>query len=278
MSISRYSLRAKLGAPVLWTMTVALVSTLPGCGGEPRPPVDDPRSYAISALQTMDLNTWWQAYRNPDPVLLGKIVDEAAAKRPGGLPTDPVQLDTFIRNRIVPGYNLYMDDTEEGKAFILAQAEARFANPPMAFWDKNKSFALLDFYVLPGEWKSTTRVGEGLVDPPALGERPFLKTDILADSLKKLAAACPDARSYQIRYEYHQGSRLITVLMEFVPDMHIIYRVTGSDANFTREPVSWDELLNGRIDLAALKWDSPTEDNSGPPLTVPLNTPLPSTK
>jgi len=181
---------------------IIVVIALSSCGGEPRAPVDDPRAYAIESLQTMDLNTWWQAYRNPDPVLLGQIVDEVAADRPDGLPTDAGQLDTFIRNRIAPSYKLYMDDTDEGKAFILAQAEARFANPPMAVWDKNGNYALLDYYSLPGEWKSTTRVSEGLADPPALGTQPFLKPDVLADSLQRLVVAYPDVRAYQIRYQY----------------------------------------------------------------------------
>ena len=39
-----------------------------------------------------------------------------------------------------------MEDTDEGKAFILAQAEARFANPPMALWDTDKNVALLDYH------------------------------------------------------------------------------------------------------------------------------------
>lgn len=260
-----------------WAIMISVVIALVGCGGEKESkPVDDPRAYAIETLQTMDLNTWWQAYRNPDPALLGRIVDEVAAKRPDGLPTEAGQLDIFIRNRIAPSYKLYMDDTDEGKAFILAQAEARFADPPVALWDTNENFALLDYHILPGEWKSTTRVSEGLTNPPAVGARPFLKPDILADSLQKLVAAYPNARAYQIRYQYHQGSDLKKILMEFAPDQQIVYRERG-DIQFTPDPVSWDDLLNGRVDLADLDWDSPMEGDSAPSITYPPDEPLPFT-
>jgi 3-deoxy-D-manno-octulosonate 8-phosphate phosphatase KdsC-like HAD superfamily phosphatase len=167
---------------------IIIVTTLLGCGGgqedKPRTLVDDPRAYAIESLQTMDINTWWQAYRNPDPALLGRIVDEVAADQPDGLPTDAQQLDTLIRHRMATRYRLYMDNTEEGKAFILAQAQDRFDDPPMALWDTDKNYALLDYHSLPGEWKTTTRVSEGLADPPAVDTPPFLKPDVLADSFK----------------------------------------------------------------------------------------------
>ena len=259
-----------------WAIMIIVVIALAGCGSEKESkPVDDPRAYAIESLQTMDLNTWWQAYRNPDPALLGRIVDEVAAKRPDGLPTEARQLDTFIRNRIAPTYKLYMDDTDEGRAFILAQAEARFADPPLALWDKNEQFALLDYHILPGEWKSISRISEGLANPPAIDARPFLKPDVLADSLQRLVAAYPDARVYQIRYQYHLGSDLKKILMEFAPDQIIVYR-EGVDIEFTSDPVSWDDLLNGRIDLADLDWDSPMEDDPGPSITYPPDEPLPA--
>jgi hypothetical protein len=164
-----------------------------GTGEKPRIQVDDPRAYAIESLQTTDLNTWWQAYRNPDPALLGRIVDEVAADEPDGLPTDAQKLDLLIRHRIAQRYRLYMDDTDEGKAFILAQAEERFANPPIALWDTAGNIALLDYHILPGEWKTTSRVSEGLANPPAVGEWPFLKPTVLEDSLQILVAAYPDA-------------------------------------------------------------------------------------
>jgi hypothetical protein len=258
---------------------IIIVTTVLGCGGgqgdKPRTLVDDPRAYAIESLQTMDINTWWQAYRNPDPALLGRIVDEVAADQPDGLPTDAQQLDTLIRHRMATRYRLYMDNTEEGKAFILAQAQDRFDDPPMALWDTDKNYALLDYHSLPGEWKTTTRVSEGLADPPAVDTPPFLKPDVLADSLQRLIAAYPDARVYQIRYQYHYGSDLKKVLMEFVPDKFIVYR-EGGDIVFTRDPVSWDDLLNSRIDLAALEWDYPMEDYPAPPIAFPPDEPLPS--
>ena len=265
----------QMSKPIPWTIMVIAVIALSSCGGEPRPPVEDPRAYAIESLQTMDLNTWWQAYRNPDPELLGQIVDEVAADRSDGLPTDARQLDTVIRNRIASRYKLYMDDTDEGKAFILAQAEARFANPPMAVWDKNENYALLDYYSLPGEWKSTTRISEGLANPPAISTYPFLNPDVLADSLQRLVAAYPDAGVYQIRYQYHLGSDLKKVLMQFTPDEQIVYREHG-DVVFTPDPVSWDDLLNGRIDLAGIDWDSPMEGYDAPPIAYPPDEPLPS--
>jgi len=259
--------------PILWAMMLIVVIALSGCGGEPRPPVENPRAYAIESLQTMDLNTWWQAYRNPDPALLGSIVDEVAGKQPDGLPTDARQLDTFIRNRIASSYKLYMDDTDEGRAFILARAEERFADPPMALWDTDKKVALLDYHILPGEWKSTTRISEGLKDPPAVSTYPFLKPDVLADSLQRLVAAYPDANVYQIRYQYHLGSDLKKILMQFRPDGLIVYRL-GVNTSFTPNPVSWDDLLNARIDLADLEWDSPMEDYPAPPIAKPPDEPL----
>ncbi len=265
-----------ISKPIRWVIMISVVIVLARCGGQSTSgvPVTEPRAYAIEALQTMDLNTWWQAYRNPDPALLGRIVDEVAARQADGLPTETRQLDLFIRHRIAPSYKLYMNDTDEGKAFILAQAEARFANPPVALWDTAGSFALLDYHSLPGEWRSTTRVSEGLAAPPAVGVNPFLKPDVLADSLRRLVAAYPAARVYQIRYQYHHGSDLKKVLMEFAPDRQIVYRELG-DIAFTPGPVSWADLLNGRIDLADLAWDRPMEGYPAPPLTYPPDEPLP---
>ncbi len=93
--------------------------------------------------------------------------------------------------------------------------------------------------------------------------------------MQRLVAAYPDARVYQIRYQYHLGSDLKKVLMEFVPDMYIVYWMRG-DVVFTPDPVSWDDLLNGRVDLADLDWDSPLEDYPAPPMTYPPDEPLPS--
>jgi hypothetical protein len=257
-------------------MIVVVVYGCRGGGtGDPVAEIDDPRAYAIESLQTMDLNTWWEPYRDRDPELLGQIVDKAADGRPGGLPTDASQLDTFIRNRIAPGYKLRMDDTEEGRAFILAQAEARFADPPMAAWDKAGRYALLDFHSLPGEWQSVTRVGEGMVHPPAIGTQPFLKTDVLTRSLQSLAAAFPDAQAYQIRYQFHHGSRLQKMLIEFKPGQQIVYKPYG-EVVFSREAVEWDDLVSGRIDLAELDWETATEDESAPPIALPPDDPLPS--
>lgn len=268
----------RLRITIPWLITVIAVIVLSSCGGEsetePRALVDDPRAYAIESLQTMDLNTWWQAYRNPDPALLGSIVDEVAADQPDGLPTDAQQLDTLIRHRIAQRYRLAMDDTDEGRAFILAQAEARFSNPPSALWDTDGKYALLDYHILPGEWKSISRVSEGLADPPAIDAQPFLKPDVLASSLRKLVVAYPDARVYQIRYQYHQGSDLKKIFMEFVPDKLIVYRA-GGNIFLTPDSVSWDDLLNGRIDLADLDWDSPMEGDSAPPITYPPDELLP---
>lgn len=99
----------QMSMSIRWTIMSIVVIVLFGCGGEPRAPVDDPRAYAIESLQTMDLNTWWQEYRNPDPALLGQIVDEVAADQPDGLPADAGRLDTFIRNppRTQPSSNFY---------------------------------------------------------------------------------------------------------------------------------------------------------------------------
>ena len=90
-----------------------------------------------------------------------------------------------------------------------------------------------------------------------------------------MAAAYPDARTYQIRYQYHLGSDLKKVLMEFKPDQQIVYRERG-DIVFTADPVSWDDLLNGRLDLADLDWDSPMEGVSAPSIADPPDEPLPS--
>lgn len=261
---------------VFWAMLLILM--LAACGGgqadEPRPTVDDPRAYAIEALQTMDLNTWWQAYRNTDPDFVGQIVDEVAAKQSDGLPTDARKLDLLINNQIAGSYKLHMDDTDEGRAFILAQAEARFANPPLALWDANGKIALLDYYSLPGVWSSTSRISEGLKDPPAIETYPFLTPEVLATSLQRLANAYPDAQVYQIRYQYHHGSELDKVLMQFTPDGPIVYQ-EGSNIGFTPEAVVWDDLLNGRINLADLAWDTPSEDTDAPRLNYPPDDPLP---
>jgi hypothetical protein len=261
---------------VFWGILAILLFS--GCGGgqtdEPRPTVDDPRATAVEALQTMDLNTWWQAYRNTDPNFVGQIVDEVADRQPDGLPTDAQRLDRLIRSQIVNAYKLRMADTDEGKAFILAQAEARFANPPLALWDANGKIALLDFYSLPGVWSTVTRLSDGLTDPPAIEIEPFVTPEVLANSLQTLVDAYPDAQVYQIRYQYHDGSDLTRVLMQFTPDSPIVYREDGTIV-FTPEPVAWDDLLNGRINLADLEWDSPMEGVDAPPMTYPPDEPLP---
>lgn len=271
---------AQMRRSLAWTiMLISVVGMLAGCGGtsgaQPQTVVADPRAYAIEALQTMDLNAWWQVYRNTDPEVLGRIVDEVAARQPEGLPSDARRLDTFIRTRIVPSYRLYMDDTDAGKAFILAQAEARFANPPMAVWDAAGNYALLDYASLPGEWRPVTRVSEGLAHPPALGVQPFLTPTVLADSLQQLVTTYPEARVYQIRYQYHFGSQLKKMLIEFLPDQQIVYRLDGAII-FTRDQVVWDDLLNGRIELADLEWDAPLEGYEAPPIKYPPDEPLPS--
>ena len=269
----------KMRALTLWIKAAALTAILSGCGGgcsdTPRVIVDDPRAYAIESLRTMDINAWWQVYRDTDPVMLGNVVDDVAINLPNGLPTDAHRLDTLIRQRIASRYRRKMESTEEGKAFILAQAEARFANPPMALWDTDGNYALLDYHSLPGAWASRSRGSEGLADPPAIGTRPFLTSAVLAKSLRRLVAAYPDARAYQIRYQYHFGSDLKKVLMEFVPGQHIVYR-ESTDSIFTPSPVSWDDLLNGRSELADLEWDAPMEGHPAPPLHQPPNEPLPS--
>ncbi len=257
---------------------ILTILALAACGGgqadEPRPTVDDPRAYAIEALQTMDLNTWWQAYRNTDPNFVGQIVDEVADKQSDGLPSDAQRLDLLIRNQLVNAYKLRLDDTEEGRAFILAQAEARFANPPLALWDANSKIALLDYYSLPGVWNATSRLSEGLTNPPAIDDDPFLTPDVLANSLQKLVNAYPDAQVYQIRYQYHDGSELTKVLMQFTPDGPIVYQ-EDSAIVFTPESVTWDDLLNGRINLADLEWDTPSEDTDAPCINYPPDEPLP---
>lgn len=259
-------------------IAIIIALVLSGCGGDqkdtPRATVDDPRAYAIAALQTMDLNAWWQAYRNTDPELLGQIVDDVAEKLPDGLPTDARKLDTLIRNRIVSSYRLYMSDTDEGKAYILARAEERFADPPMALWDEQGNYALLDYHILPGEWTFVSRVSEGLANSPAVGKKPFLQPDVLALSLQRLVEAYPDARVYQIRYQYHAGSDLKKITMSFVPDGQITYK-EGGRLSYTATPVAWDDLLEARIDLATLDWDQPMEGESGPSLDAPPDEPLP---
>ncbi len=260
------------------TLTMLLLLALAGCGNDrakQATQVDDPRAYAIDALQTMELNAWWQAYRNPDPELLGRIIDDVISRDPNGLPSDSRRLDTFIRTRLVSAYRLHMDDTDEGKAYILAQAEARFADPPLALCDKNGQHALLDYHILPGEWRPTTRVSEGLVHPPAIGKQPFLKTEVLVDSLRRLSETYPDARIYQIRYQYHHGSDLKKVLFEFSRDTQLVYQENG-EVQFTATTVPWDDLINGRVQLSELNWNGPIQDDPGPSITTPPKAPLPS--
>lgn len=258
-----------------WMMLFVFSLFVSACGGgNPDTPVDDPRAYAIDALQTMDLNVWWQAYRDTDPVLLAQFVDEAAAKQADGLPTTARKLDRFIKNFIASPYKNYMESSEEGQAFILAQSEARFADPPSALWDEELGIALLDYHVLPAEWKSISRLSEGLVDPPAIERSPYLKPDVIAASLQSLVAAYPDANIYQISYQYHLGSDLKKVLMEFVPDDQIVYR-EGVTLSFTKDPVPWDDLRNGKIALEELTWQQPMEGFSNPDVHEPPNELLP---
>ena len=268
--------------PIALAIAISFALALTSCGSsrqedEPRATVADPRAYAIEALQTMDLNTWWQAYRNPDPELLGRIVDEVAEKEPDGLPTHARKLDTFIRNRIATRDKLFMSDTDEGKEFILNQAKARFADPPMATWGNNGNYAVLDYHILPGEWKGISRISDGLQNPPAV-DHPFLKPDVLAESLQRLVTAYPDSRVYEIYYQYHMGSNLKKIHFSFVPDGSTTY-IEGMDINYAAEPVSWDDLLNPRIDLDDIDFDQPMEgDGGGPPQTPPEDfLPLPKT-
>ena len=163
----------------------------------------------------------------------------------------------------------------KARRIILARAEDRFANPPMAIWDSSVNVALLDYYFLPGEWRSTTRISEGLANPPAVGEQPFLRPDVLADSLQRLVSAFPDAKAYQIRYQYHHGSDRKKIVMEFAPDRQVVYRERG-DFVFTADRVPWDDLLTGRVDLASLDWDAPMEGYSAPPMANPPDEPLTS--
>jgi hypothetical protein len=222
--------------PIALAIAISFTLVLSSCGSskredEPRPTLADPRAYAIEALQTMDLNTWWQAYRNPDPELLGQIIDEVAEKEPDGLPTDERKLDTLIRHQIGSRYSNYMGDTDEGKEFILTQARTRFADPPLATWGDDGNYAVLDYHILPGEWKGISRISDGLKDPLAV-DHPFLKPEVLADSLHRLVTAYPDARVYEIYYQYHLGSDLKKVRLSIVPDGTTTY-IEGMNINYS---------------------------------------------
>ena len=109
---------------------VVLGCTLWGCGAPDRTKVEDPRRYAIDSLSELELHTWWEVYRNRDESFLASVVDEVAAKLDGGLPDTKGKLDLLVRNRIAGRYQLRMDDTDEGRAFILARARERFEAPP----------------------------------------------------------------------------------------------------------------------------------------------------
>ena len=253
---------------------ILAICSVVGCGeSDPGPPVEDPRGYAIEQLRTMNLRTWWQAYRDTDAGRLGEIVDEVAAKTRGGLPTTQRRLDRFVNMRLAGRYRSRMEETDEGKAFILARARERFEDPPMTAYGPKNRTALLDFHVLPGEWRSTSRISEGLKSPPAIGDDPFLTPAVIARSLERLVSSYPDATAYQIRYHYHFGSSQRRILMEFVPNRYVVYRM-GVNIYFTEEPVAWKDLLSGRLDLGSLEWDSPMEGVSAPSMSRPPADPV----
>ncbi|MEZ6194788.1 MAG: hypothetical protein R3F20_03525 [Planctomycetota bacterium] len=256
---------------------ILALAVLSGCG-KPAPgePVADPRAYCIEAVQKADLRAWWGIYRNPDPEYIGAIVDEAAEKDRKGMPAETRGLDRFVQNRVVPKYKLRMEESDEGKAFILARAQERYDDPPTRVWDKNGRFALLDYHVLPGTWKTVSRTSEGLKDPPAVARLPFLKPAVLARSLELLMAAHPEAKVYQVRYAFHFGSELKTVIMEIVPDAQLVYR-EGGRTPFTAKPMAWKDLLAGRVDLEKLDWDEEMEGYDGPDIHLPPREILPLT-
>jgi hypothetical protein len=269
MSVVTRVLRAE------WCVLFAMVLLTGGCGERaPDEVIDDPAAFAVTALGEAELRDWWEPYRNDDPTFLAEVVAQASEGLKDGLPKSRRKLERVIKTRVLPRYRTRMEKSEEGKRFIAERAEERLADPPSAVWDKAGRYALLDFHVLPGEWKSTSRTSEGMKDSPALARAPFLKATVLKRALGRLKVRHPEAKVYQLRYEYFFGSSRKRVLMTIYPNGSIVYR-EGVRVAFTEKAVPWDELAAGRIELETLDWDGPMEGRGGPDLNAPPRDILP---
>ncbi|MCP5556782.1 MAG: hypothetical protein H7A55_03425 [Verrucomicrobiaceae bacterium] len=253
---------------------LCLIILLANCGkSKPGVAVNDPRTYAVEKLRTQELHTWWEPYRNNDPNFLENIVDQTAAKNPGGLPNDSKKLDTLVRFHMVSKFNNASIGDEAQRERILSKAQERYENPPMSTSGTRPMIALLDFHFLPGKWESFGRRGMCLTDAPAVESLGVLTQEAFISALTRLHKAYPDIHTYQIRCRYFLGSSQHLLIYQISKGAGIM-RKRDSMTDFTNESIPWNGLLAGKIPINELRWNSATQDNPGPTFFSPDSDPL----
>lgn len=226
-----------------------------GCGkSTPGVEVNDPRQYTIDNLAAIELNTWWEPYRNNDPQFLQQLVDDSI-KRDGPLPTDSKELDHLIKFKLAGRFSTASLGSAESRAIILANAEQRFDNPPIVIekgFGSKPTAAVLDYHHLPGEWKKGLRGGMRFDNHPAM-DGMKMKQDAFISSLRKLHDQFPDSNAYEIRYRFFVGGSRHKGSFQIAKGGGI-WRTRDLHREWTVDQVEWKQLIGGSIKLADLKW------------------------
>lgn len=244
------------------------------CKSEPGVQVDDPKAYLMDYLRTAEIHSWWAEYADRSDAFLSAVVDRFEQSLPDELPTDSKKLDR-LKPRALGRYSSMML-AEPYRDHIMQEAQRRFENPPMALVGKrNHNIGLLDFHWLPGTWGKIGRSQtEVITKPPAVTGLRSLDHGVFVDALNRVAKRFPNAFTYQIRADYNFGASHHQLTIQVARNGNIVMREGVFEA-FTAEPVDWDRLVNGDIELDKLEWDHPMEVDAGPGFNFVHKEPLP---
>ena len=231
--------------------------TLVGCAPpEPDIPVEDPRTFLIEELKKVEINVWWEPYRNNDPELLARVVDdtiERESKTARGMPSDKRRLEKLVWAKLQGRYIIAMDDSEEGRAYIKARAEERYADPPVTL---EGNTAKIDYFYLPGEWGMVSKTIDAMKDCPAINGLQ-LSQDALVHSVKKAKEKFPQAAVFKIEYRFFAGASSHSGFVTYTNNGSIS-RFSNTYHTETKVEVPWDKLVSGEIDIEELDWEGPS--------------------
>ena len=165
--------------------------------------------------------------------------------------------------------------TPEGREQILEKARARLAEPPMTITgDKDKAYAVVDFWVVPGAWKRPLRQAfEGELEMQSDGvafDSIRMKPEFFREGLRMISTRFPDARAYDIRARIPKGRSSSLVRIVYFPKGNRFERDDGGAREFAKGPEGGMEaLLDGSADISTLKFDTLTQGDDSPGYTLP---------
>lgn len=163
--------------------------------------VSDPRAYVIAGWAAHERNWLGVAYVNPtDPALVDPILDkELKYYRPfkGTLPSDPAQLDKFIKQTQVK-YDTAIRKSDAGKAHIEKRLRERFENPEVSL-DGDVATASMGY--APGTLVRDLRSGLRIQTDPTVLDRGELASEHVVRGFRAAHAAYPDAQTWRVTVE-----------------------------------------------------------------------------